>query len=86
MIELQITLHNEASDFINDQIASGRYSTPSEALNAIVEQARVREAKARLATLLKEGLESGPPIEVTEEWLQEQRAALVAKIPPEDAP
>ena len=82
MVELQITLASEASDFVNEQIAAGRYSTPSEVLNAIVEQARVREAKAKLAVLLKEGLDSGSPIEVTDEWLRQQRNELAAKLPP----
>ena len=82
MTELQITLGNEASAFVNEQIASGKYSTPSEVLNAVVEQARVREAKVKLAGLLKEGLESGPPIEVTDEWLRQQRNDLASKLPP----
>ena len=82
MVELQITLATEASEFVNQHIASGRYSTPSEVLNAIVEEARIRESKAKLAVLLKEGLDSGPPIEVTEEWLRQQRAELTSKLPP----
>lgn len=82
MVELQITLASEASEFVNQQIASGRYSTPSEVLNAIVEEARVRAGKAKLAALLKEGLDSGPPIEVTDEWLRQQRAELNSTLPP----
>lgn len=82
MVELQITLASEASEFVKQQIASGRYSTPSEVLNAIVEEARIREAKAKLAALLKDGLDSGPPIEVTDEWLRQQRADLFSTLPP----
>jgi putative addiction module CopG family antidote len=77
-----ISLTADNSEFVSEQLASGQYPTPSDVVNEALRQARVREAKKKLADLLMEGLNSGPGIEVTEEWRKEQRAKFLAKLPP----
>lgn len=71
MTQLNISLTDTAHDFIADQIASGRYGSPSEYLQELVEQASEVAARENLATLLEEGENSGPGTEYTAaEWAQ----------------
>lgn len=80
-----ITLSPDSNQYVQEQLASGRFESPSDVVNDAIRQARVREAKQKLAALLQEGLDSGPPIEVNEAWWQTRRAAILAKYQPESA-
>jgi antitoxin ParD1/3/4 len=80
-----IRLSPDSSQYVQEQIASGRFESPSDVVNEAIRQARVREAKQKLAELLQEGLDSGPPIEVNEAWWQSRRAEILAKHRPECA-
>ena len=63
-----ISLTADNNEFVNQQLAAGNFPTPSDVVNEALRQARIREAKKKLADLLMEGLNSGPGIEVTDEW------------------
>jgi antitoxin ParD1/3/4 len=65
---------------IEEQIAQGGYSTASEYIRHLIRQAQKQAEKERLETLLIEGLESGEPIEVTDEWWEEKRTQLVDRL------
>jgi len=55
-----ITLGEEHREFINRQVASGRYASASEVIRDALRLAEVRERKAeRLRQLVREGEESG---------------------------
>jgi antitoxin ParD1/3/4 len=84
MTRIQVTLPDSASEFIQDQILSGQFATPSEYLGFLVEQARAIAAKQKLDNLLEEGLHSGAPIQFSPEWWQRRKAEMLAKLPAEN--
>lgn len=77
MTTLNISLPDSMRAFIDEQIAQGGYSTASEYIRDLIRQAQKRAAQEKLDSLLLEGLESGEPIEVTDEWWQEKQKRLI---------
>ena len=80
MTTLNISLPESMRDFISEQVATGGYSTASEYIRHLIRQELERVAKAKLETLLLEGLDSGEPIEITDEWWEQKRTELVEKV------
>lgn len=80
MAEYQVSLSESASEFIERQVVAGVYRTPSEAVSALVEEAGKRAAAEKLMAMIQEGIDSGPPIHVTDEWLEQYRKDLLARI------
>jgi len=68
MAEFQITLPEDAAAYVQRQIAAGKFSSPSEVLADALREKQVQAAKARLAELIREGIESGDAVEVTDAW------------------
>ncbi len=69
MTSLNISLPESMRRWIDEQIAKGGYGTASEFVRQLIREAQKREAEARLEALLLEGLESGPPTEMTQaDW------------------
>jgi antitoxin ParD1/3/4 len=85
MTKIQVMLPDAASQFIQTQISSGQFASPSEYLGFLVEQARAEAARQKLDDLLEEGLNSGPPIQFSAEWWQQRKSELLATLPEEDA-
>ncbi|HUE71783.1 MAG TPA: type II toxin-antitoxin system ParD family antitoxin [Pirellulaceae bacterium] len=81
MSAMHVLLSDEVRAFVDEQIKSGRYESPSAMISALLEEARLREARERLNTLLEEGENSGPPVEFTEEWWEARKASLLARLP-----
>ena len=83
MTDICISLPDELRQFVQSQVASGRYEDENEYIRALI--ARARRRHSRLESLLIEGLESGEPTEVTAEtWddLRKQvRSTLDARQP-----
>jgi antitoxin ParD1/3/4 len=77
--ELTISLPESFKEFIEREVAEGHYSTPSEYVRDLLEEALDRKNEERLEKLLLEGLDSGEPIKVTPEYWEELRAELTAK-------
>jgi antitoxin ParD1/3/4 len=77
MTTLNISLPDSMRAFIDEQIAQGGYSTASEYIRDLIRQAQKQAAQEKLDSLLIEGLESGKPIEVTDEWWQEKQERLI---------
>lgn len=63
-----VQLPDAAQSFVEEQVASGRFTSPGEFITNLVEQARRHAARERVERLLIEGLDSGPPIEVDRDW------------------
>jgi len=61
-------------------LTEGHFSSTSEYFRDLVRGDQKRHAQERLETLLIEGLESGEPIDVTEDYVQKKRADLMKKI------
>lgn len=79
MTILNVSLPESMQGFVNEQVAKGGYNSASEYIQHLLVQELERLAKVRLETLLLEGLDSGKPIEITDEWWEEKRTELVEK-------
>jgi antitoxin ParD1/3/4 len=55
---MNISLPDPLKDFVDDQIAEGRYSSVSEYIRELIRDDEKRRAEQRLEALLLEGLES----------------------------
>lgn len=67
-------------DFIETEVATGDYGSASELFREMVRDRQKRKAQERLEILLLEGLESGQPIKVSDEYLQRRRQELRKKL------
>jgi antitoxin ParD1/3/4 len=79
MTQIQISLSETANRFIEEQIASGRYGSPSDVVLDLVEKAQIQAAKEKLAELILEGENSGEGVEFDEKSWDERTAELVAE-------
>jgi len=80
MTRIQVSLPDDATQFIESQVSSGHFSTPSEYLGYLVAQAQAKAAKEKLDSLLEEGLHSGPPIQFSDAWWQQRKAELLSSL------
>jgi antitoxin ParD1/3/4 len=69
---LNVSLPEGLKAFVKEQVAEGRYSTPSDYVRELIRSDQKRQAKERLDQLLLEGLDS-PAEEVSPEYLEELR-------------
>ncbi len=79
MASLNISLPQSLKEYVEDQVSSGGYSTPSEYLRELLRQDQKQRAEQKLEALLLEGLNSGDPIEITPEYWERKRAQLVER-------
>jgi antitoxin ParD1/3/4 len=79
---LNISLPEGLKAFVKEQVAEGRYSTPSDYVRDLIRSDQKRLAKERLDELLLAGLDT-PAEEVTPEYLEalrrDARAAIAQK-------
>lgn len=80
MTTLNISLAESMRAFIEEQIAKGGYSTASEYIHHLIQQDHNQAAQMKLEAMLLEGLDSGQPIEVTDEWWENKRTELVERL------
>jgi antitoxin ParD1/3/4 len=76
MTQLQISLPDTAKQFVEQQVATGRYGSASDYVVELVEKARVQAAKEKLAELILEGENSGEGVEYSEEAWERRLAEL----------
>jgi antitoxin ParD1/3/4 len=79
MVELQVTLPDWAGKFIQEQVAAGRYRSADELVTELIDRARIFVADDRLAELIREGMDSGDGVEITDEWWEHRTAELRAE-------
>jgi len=65
MTTMNISLPEPMRAYVEQQVAQGGYSTASEYIRQLVREDQKRAAKERLESLLMEGIESGPAVEMT---------------------
>ncbi len=74
MTSLNISLPESLKAFVEEKVRKGGYGTASEYVRELIREARKREAQARLEALLLEGIDSGPPREMTaKDWADLRR-------------
>jgi antitoxin ParD1/3/4 len=79
MQSMNISLPEPLKDFVDGQIASGRYSSASEYVRELIRDDEKRKAEERLETLLLEGL-SGEESKFTRQDFAEIRAEALAQV------
>jgi antitoxin ParD1/3/4 len=76
---VEIQLPDSLLHFVEAEAEAGGYDTPSAYVeDLVVREAQRRKALRRLEEQVREGLESGAPVEVTPEWWARKRAELSA--------
>lgn len=80
MTTMNISLPEELKAFVDEQLAGGGYSSASEYVRELLRQAQKRAAHEQLERRLLEGLESGPPVPVSEAFWQERRRQLERRL------
>ena len=66
--------------YVEEQVASGNYSTVSEYFRELVRQDQKRKAQERLETLLLEGLDSGTATPMTAQDWEDIRQAVRERV------
>lgn len=79
MTSLNISLPRTMKDFIEGQVKSAGFSTPSEYVRALIRDDQKRLAEEKLEALLLEGLNSGEPIKISPEYWERKRAQLIER-------
>ena len=77
MTSINISLPESMKVFVEEQVAQGDYNSASEYVQQLISQDQKRKAQECLEELLIEGLESGQPMEVTDEWWEQKRTQLM---------
>ena len=73
MTDVVVRLSDDAQSFVEEQVASRQFSSASEFIKSLVEEAQRRATVERVDQLLLEGLASGPSEEATSEWWTKTR-------------
>ena len=68
MQTMNISLPEPLKDFVDRQIAAGRYSSASEYVRELIRNDEKRKAEEQLATLLREGLQSEETTLTDDDW------------------
>ena len=79
MQSMNISLPEPLKEFVDGQIASGRYSSASEYVRELIREDEKRKAEERLESLLLEGL-SGEESKLTRKDFAEIRAEALALV------
>jgi antitoxin ParD1/3/4 len=80
MTSLNISLPKAMKEYIEAQVQEGCFSTPSEYMRALVREDQKRSQEKKLESLLLESLESGEPVEITPEFWEQRRQALLHRM------
>ncbi|HPF35612.1 MAG TPA: type II toxin-antitoxin system ParD family antitoxin [Candidatus Krumholzibacteria bacterium] len=79
MTSINISMPDQMREWVEAQVAAGRYGNTSEYFRHLIRKDQSEEAERRLESLLLEGLESGEPLEITPEFWEEKRRSLLAR-------
>lgn len=77
---LNISLPDQLQSFVEEQAKALGYDSTNEYVYQLImrEQERVAQQE-QIESLLLEGLDSGDPIEATDDWWEQKRARLVER-------
>ena len=79
MDDLVVSISGDEREFIDAQVASGKYETPTAAVCDLSRQAQLRAEREKLDAMIREGIESGEPVRYSREWLEEKKQASMAR-------
>ena len=70
---MSFALPEELRSYVDERVASGDYGNTSEYLRELIRRDRQEQSINRLRSLVVEGLDSGEPIEFTDEYVAHLR-------------
>ncbi|MGH9470909.1 MAG: type II toxin-antitoxin system ParD family antitoxin [Terriglobia bacterium] len=76
MDTMNVSLPGTLKEFVDQQVASGRYSSASEYVRELIREDEKRKARERLEAMLLEGLNSEASAMRPEDWDQIRREGL----------
>ena len=79
MQTMNISLPDPMKQFVEEQVSAGAYSSASEYVRELVPADQKRHAKEQLEQILLNAINSGDPIDVTPEMVEEVRQRLRAR-------
>jgi antitoxin ParD1/3/4 len=84
---MNVSLPEALKDYVQERVAEGTYSNPSDYVRALIREDMKRQAEERLDALLLEGINSGPAEPMTQEdWAYiRAEAQRRAGVTPEEA-
>lgn len=80
MTTLNITLSDSIAEFVEEQVASGRYHTPSAYVESLIKQDQRRVDHKALESLLSETLDGDELPCMTDEWWHEKRSQILRQL------
>lgn len=80
MAILNVSVPDQMKAYIDERLKEGDFSTTSEYVRGLVRDDQQRRTRERLDALLLQGLDSGEPIEVTDEYMQARREELLLRM------
>jgi antitoxin ParD1/3/4 len=82
MQTMNISLPDPMKQYVEEQVSAGAYSSASEYVRELVRADQKRHAKEQLEQILLNAINSGDPIDVTPEMIDEVRQRLRARAAP----
>lgn len=79
METMNIALSESMTHFVRVRVSEGGYSSVSEYVSDLIRADQKRKVEERIDALLLEGLDSGEPIPVTEEYWEEKKRKLAER-------
>lgn len=76
---MNISLSDALKAFVDRTVSRGGYSTSSEYVRELIRADQVRRAERELASLVREGLESGASVPVTRSYWAEKRRRVLRR-------
>jgi len=76
---MNVSLPDGLKAFVDERVRKDGFSTSSEYIRELIRADQVRRAERELAALLREGLESGAAIPVTQGYWTKKRKALARR-------
>jgi len=77
MTTLNISLPESLQEFIEQQVTKGGYSNTDEYIYHLIVQEQKRAEQQKLENMLIEGLDSGEPIQMTDDWWEKKLATFL---------
>ena len=81
MLNVSVSLPDHLKDFIEEKVQEGGYGDSSQYLYHLICQDIAQTMPENLEQQLLEGLESGKPIDVTDDWWEQKRTHLLENHP-----
>lgn len=80
METMNIALPESMKHFVQERVTAGGYSSVSEYVRELIRADQKRKVDERIDSLLLEGLESGGPLPVTQEYWDRKKQSLTDRL------